>query len=119
MWDSLAEVETGLDKPSMVYQKPEYTGRKLEKLELPDVIAFFDDINKFQAATNTDAGVGRHFSESAKNRLIAKSAGVLTQANFYRADSALIFKELQKALRPESILSFTEALKRNTSFPLP
>jgi hypothetical protein len=26
---------------------------------------------------------------------------------------------LQKALRPESILSFTEALKRNTSFPLP
>jgi hypothetical protein len=44
---------------------------------------------------------------------------VLNLANFYRADSGTIYAELQKALRPESILAFNDALRRNVSFQLP
>jgi hypothetical protein len=50
IWDCFTGTEPALDRPSMVYQRPEYTGRILEKLEIAEVIAFFDDINKFVAA---------------------------------------------------------------------
>lgn len=117
LWDPMGAQQYELEKPAMVFSQPEYSGRLLETLEYNDVMAFLDDVRRFQAGTKIQVPVGRYISKSLQNRLLTKSDGLLNPANFYSADFEFFYKVFQRVLRPESILSFLEVLKKNTSFP--
>lgn len=111
--------EKTLARPTVVLEKKPFAGSRLEDLELPNVLRFCEEVNKYETGEGHKVQIGTLFTDEAKRKLIAKSAGRLGRATFWSASSKEVISELQRALRPANALAFYDDLERGVKFTPP
>ena len=100
-------------------QQENYKGARLERLNVSNVLKFIDDVNRYQAQWQVRLNTATYVSDSVKRTLISRSRGRLTEGGFYRVTTKDLLREIQRAVRPQSILAFSKVFEDNIAFILP
>lgn len=116
--DQLVE-DSGLKAPTVIHYHQKFSGKMLADLELKNVLAFIEDVSRYEASEGTKAPIGTLITSEAMQRLAARSQGRLSYYTGFAASAKVIVRELQRCLRPESPIAFFEAVSRSVYFTLP
>ena len=108
-----AKVQVQFTKP-----QPKFDHIRLEKLRMPDMIKFIDDVIQYQTSFHIKLPISTLLSNEVRDILIAHNAE-LNDKKFYELRLNDLLSYLYKEVRPDSKIRFRRALQKNARFENP
>ena len=108
-----AKVQVQFTKP-----QPKFDHIRLDKLRMPDMIKFIDDVIQYQTSFQIKLPIGTLLSNEVRDMLIAHNAE-LNDKKFYELRLQDLLGYLYKEVRPDSKIRFRRSLQKYAKFENP
>ena len=101
---------------NVIRSQPDYSKIELKKAYVSSILIFSDQLIRYQRDVQTTLRATTLVDPEVKDKIMAKCRSIRTDRKFYDMSNTMLFKKLQKLVRPLDVDHLIRELERNLTF---